>query len=79
MKDARLEQILKFNGKLARVIGEISGQRCVIIEYFNKRECPHCKSELWREQEVHVVSSPNFQQGAEKIETITDDNSLVVQ
>jgi hypothetical protein len=77
MKSASLGDYLLWNGKPAKVIGETSS-RMVIIELLEDCKCPHCKGSLGKEQIHSIVSSPQFQESAQKLETIIDDPSIVV-
>ena len=71
MKTGNLGQFLLWRKKPARIVGETS-ERQVIIEMLENKCCPHCQRDLGKEQVHVIVSSPMYQEGAEKIETISD-------
>lgn len=77
MKNATLGDYLLWEGKPAKIIGEVSNRQ-VIIELLENCKCPHCKGDLGKEQIHVVVSSPLFQQNAEKLPSIQDDNLMVI-
>ena len=69
MKRAKLNDYLFWRGELAQIVGESEGRQ-VIIQPLEDRKCPNCGHNLGKEQ-IHVIeSSPMFQEGAERIETI---------
>ncbi len=69
MKNPKLGDYLLWKGKPAKVIGE-TDQRQVIFEMLEPTTCPHCDGDLGKEQVHMIVSSPLFQQNAEKIPTL---------
>jgi hypothetical protein len=69
MKQGRLGQYLLWRGKPAKIIGESNSPE-VIIEMLEKKCCPHCNGDLGKNQIHVIVSSPMYQEGAEKIESI---------
>jgi hypothetical protein len=71
MKNPKLGDYLLWNGEVAQIIGEAS-ERHVIIELIKDRICPHCSGKLEKEQFSVIVSSPLFQQSAEKLQTLND-------
>lgn len=77
MKNANIGDYLLWEGKPAKVIGE-TDKRQVIIELLEDAKCPHCGGELGKDQTHVIVSSPMFQNGAEQMKTIQDDESLIV-
>lgn len=77
MKNPSLGDYLLWNGKPAKIIGT-TDRRQVIIELLENCKCPHCKGDLGKEQIHMIVSSPLFQQSAERLPTIQDDDSLIV-
>ena len=77
MKNASLGDYLLWQGKPAKIIGETSSRQ-VIIELLENCKCPHCQGDLGKEQIHMIVSSPLFQQSAEKLQSIQDDPTLVV-
>jgi hypothetical protein len=69
MKTGKLGQFLLWRGKPAKIIGESNAPQ-VIIEMLENKCCPHCNGNLGKKQ-IHVIlSSPMYQEGAEKIESI---------
>ena len=78
MKNANLGDYLLWEGKPAKVIGE-SSSRQVIIELLENCKCPHCNGDLGKDQRHVIVSSPQFQQGAERMQTIQDNETLIVR
>jgi hypothetical protein len=77
MKTGNLGQFLLWRKKPAKIIGETS-RRQVIIEMLENKCCPHCNGDLGKDQ-IHVtVSSPMYQEGAERLDTILDDTSIIV-
>jgi len=69
MKTGKLGQFLLWRKKPAKIIGESNGHQ-VIIEMLENKCCPHCNGDLGKEQ-IHVIlSSPMYQEGAERLETI---------
>lgn len=78
MKNATLGDYLLWEGKPAKIIGE-TDQRQVIIELLEDAKCPHCGEGLGKVQTHVIVSSPMFQNGAEQMRTIQDDDSLIVR
>ena len=77
MKNPSLGDFLLWNGKPAEIIGE-TDKRMVVIELLENRKCPHCQGDLGKEQLHMVVSSPLFQQSAERLPTIQDDDTIIV-
>lgn len=77
MKNPHLGDYLLWNGKPAKIIGE-SNSRQVIIELLENKRCPHCEGDLGKEQIHMVVSSPLFQQNAQQLPTIEDDDRIIV-
>jgi hypothetical protein len=77
MKDARLGQYLLWEGKPAKIVAEVNS-RMVVVELLENCKCPHCKGDLGKDQTYVVVSSPMFQNGAERMESITDDPTLII-
>jgi len=69
MKQGKLGQYLLWRGKPAKIIGESNSPE-VIIEMLENKCCPHCNGDLGKNQIHVIVSSPMYQEGAEKIETI---------
>lgn len=74
MKDVSIGDYLKWNGQLAQVVGYID-RKCAVIEIQEPRKCPHCDGDLGKQKVHSIISSPQFQQSAEKIETITEDST----
>ena len=72
MKKAELGDYLLWEGQPAKVIGE-TDSRQVVIELLEDAVCPHCEGKLGKEQIHVIVSSPMFQNGAEKMKTIQDN------
>lgn len=77
MKNPNLGDYLLWKGSPAKIIGE-TDRRTVIIELLENSMCPHCKGDLGKEQMNIVVSSPLFQENAERLPTIQDDDLLIV-
>jgi hypothetical protein len=77
MKNPNLGDYLLWNGEPAKIIGETSSRQ-VIIELLENCKCQHCNGDLGKKQIHMIVSSPLFQQSAEKMPTIMDDASLIV-
>ena len=77
MKNAGLGDYLLWEGKPAQVIAT-TDRRQVVIELLENQKCPHCQGDLGKEQISVIVSSPMFQQGAEQIKTIIDDETIIV-
>ena len=77
MKNPHLGDYLLWDGKLAKIIGE-TDRRKVIIELLENKRCPHCEGDLGKEQIHMVVSSPLFQQNAQQLPTIEDDDRIIV-
>ena len=71
MKDAELGDYLLWEGKPAKIVGT-SDTRQVIIELLEPQKCPHCDGDLGKKQINVIVSSPMFQEGAEKLQTIQE-------
>lgn len=69
MKIPKLQDFLKFKGKLAQVIGLID-KPSVAIEYIESEKCPHCSGDLGKKQESYVIDSPLFQENVKPIKTI---------
>ena len=69
MKTAKLGDYLLWQGKLAKVIGEID-RPSIIIELIEVETCPHCG--IKNSQFTVITSSPLFQENAEPIKTIKD-------
>ena len=66
--------ILKWQGKLVRVISINEGHRAINMEYIDKNDnpkCPHCDMPIKNYQFEIIESSPLFQENAEAIETLT--------
>jgi hypothetical protein len=78
MKDGRLGQYLLWEGKPAKIIGETESRQ-IIIETLEDKKCPHCEGSLGKDQTHVIVSSPMFQNGAEKLNTILDDDKLIIR
>jgi len=72
MKNVNLGDYLLWHGKPAKVIAE-TNKKQVVIELLENRRCPHCGGDLGKEQINVIVSSPLFQNEAEKIKTISDN------
>lgn len=69
MKTGKLGQYLIWKKRPAKIIGESNAHQ-VIIEMLENKRCPYCEGDLGKEQ-IHVItSSPMYQDGAEKLETI---------
>lgn len=77
MKTGNLGDFLLWRKKPAKIIG-VTDRRQVIIEMLENKCCPHCQGDLGKEQIHVIVSSPMYQEGAEKMETILDDNAIIV-
>jgi hypothetical protein len=77
MKNPHLGDFFLWEGKPAKVIGESEGHQ-VMIELLEDQKCPHCNGLLGKHAFQVIVSSPLFQQSAEQIPTIEDDDSLIV-
>ncbi len=77
MRNASLNDYLLWEGKPAKVIGE-TDRRQVIIELLEDAKCPYCEKGLGKKQVHVIVSSPMFQNGAGQMQTIQDDESLIV-
>lgn len=77
MKDANLGEYLLWEGQPAIIIAESNGRQ-VIIQLLEDNKCPHCNGLLGKDQTHVIVSSPQFQNGAKQIKTITDDDSLTI-
>ncbi|HUW07837.1 MAG TPA: hypothetical protein VMW01_16445 [Williamwhitmania sp.] len=71
MKNPGLGDYLLWEGKPAKIIGE-TDSRQVIIDLLENCKCPHCQGDLGKKKIHAIVSSPQFQQGAEKMPTIKD-------
>ncbi len=71
MKNPNLGDYLLWKGSPAKVVGE-TDRRLVIIEMLENSKCPHCNADLGKKQIQVIVSSPLFQENAEKIPTIQD-------
>jgi hypothetical protein len=68
MKNPTLGDYLLWEGKPAQIIGIID-EKSVSIEILEHKKCPHCGGDLGREVFSVIVSSPLFQENAEKIKT----------
>lgn len=77
MKNPQLGDYLLWDGQPARIIGE-SNSRKVIIELLENCKCPHCEGDLGKKQIHMIVSSPLFQEKAERLPTIEDDDRIIV-
>lgn len=78
MKSPNLGDYLLWGGKLAKIVGE-TDRRQVIIELLEDAKCPHCNKSLGKEQIHMIVSSLLFQEKAEKLPTILDEDNLIVK
>jgi hypothetical protein len=78
MKNPNLGDYFLWNGEPAKIIGE-SDKRMVIIELLENRKCPHCQGDLGKKQIHAIISSPLFQQSAEKLPTIIDDENIIIK
>lgn len=78
MKNASLGDYLLWEGRLAKVIAE-TDRRQVIMEYVESDKCPHCSGDLGKQQFGIIPSSPLFQEKASKIQTIEDDDTLIIR
>jgi hypothetical protein len=78
MKNASLGDYLLWQGKPAKIIGTTSSSQ-VVIELLENCKCPHCEGDLGKEQIHMIVSSPLFQQSAERLQSIQDDPTLTVR
>jgi len=69
-KTAKLGNKFLWHGELTEVVTIITNQK--VIGFKTIGECPHCGKEVdvWHDE---VESSPNFQEGAKPITTITED------
>lgn len=72
MKDASIGDYLLWEGKPAKVIG--SASPTIIIELLEDAKCPHCNESIGKEHLYVIVSSPQFQNGASRMQTIRDDD-----
>lgn len=70
MKNGKQGDYLLWQGKPAKIVGE-SASRQVIIELLEDKKCPHCQESLGKDQIHVIVTSPNFQEGAKPMETIS--------
>ena len=77
MKDAKLGDYLLWNGKPAKIIAETE-KRQVVIELLENCKCPHCLGDLGKKQINVIVSSPMFQNEAEPMQTINNDETLIL-
>lgn len=77
MKDASLGDYLLWEGKPAKIICE-TDRRQVTIEILEDKKCPHCGEILGKEQINMIVGSPLFQENAERLRTILDDDAVIL-
>lgn len=75
MKHAHLGDYLLWEGKPAKIVGEID-RKSVVIELLEDSKCPHCQGNLGKEQIHMIVSSPLFQNNSAMLPTIQDDDTL---
>lgn len=77
MKAASLGDYLLWKGHPAKVIGQTSSPQ-VVIELLENHKCRHCNGDLGKEQINVIVSSPLFQENAKPMQTIQEDETLIV-
>jgi hypothetical protein len=77
MKDTKIGDYILWQDKPAKIIGECD-KRQVIIEMLEKRICPNCGESLGVEQFQVVVASPLFQENANRLPTLIDDDKLIL-
>lgn len=77
MKIPKLGDYLMWEGELCKVIGE-SNAWTVHIEKLHPEQCPHCNGELGKHQFSVIVASPLFQQSAEPIQTISNEENTII-
>ena len=75
MKWARLGDFLLWKDKPAKIIGTTDCP-VLIIEMLEPKCCPHCNGVLGKEQFSVIEHSPLFQQSANMMPTIQEDNSV---
>ena len=69
MKTAQLQDIFEYEGELVQVRWINQGQRSIGFVPVNAKPCPCCgETKRWD----MIESSPNFQNGAKAIKTITE-------
>ncbi len=71
MKNPKLGDYLLWKGEPGKIIGT-TDRKQVIIELLENRRCPHCNEDLGKEQINMIVSSPLFQENADKLPTMED-------
>lgn len=77
MKKAKLQDYFLWKGELAQVIAEIPTPS-IEIQMVEGIICPYCEKMLdERLRECLVIDSPYFQENAEKINTISEDEKEV--
>jgi hypothetical protein len=78
MKDCRLGDYLFYNGTMVKCVGVNEAHRSVILESLDDACCEHCGESLGKRQINVIVSSLNFQNGAEPLQTINNDPTLFI-
>lgn len=69
MKTAKLSDLIQFEGVLMEVVGIADG-KTLILAPVDKTTCSECNREHGI---LHILEGcPNFQKGAEKVETLTE-------
>jgi len=80
MKDCNLGDYLIYESQLVKCVAVNPGRKEVILETLEDEYCPHCKESLGKKQMGIIVSSPLFQNGAQPLQTINqDDKTLIIK
>lgn len=72
MKNGFIGDYLLWDGKPGQIIAEIN-DRTVVIEMIESCKCPNCNTDLGKERIYSIVGSNQFQENAQKVQTIIED------
>lgn len=77
MKAPQLGDYLLWKGQLAKIVYE-TDRRTVGIELVENCKCPHCNGDLGKKQINIIPSSPLFQENAETLPVMLDDDTVKI-
>jgi hypothetical protein len=75
MKTPQLGDYLLWKGQPAQIISE-TNQRTVGIQLLENCKCPHCVGYLGKKRIDIIPTSPLFQENAETMKVMLDDDSV---